>query len=190
MDPALESRFEHFMIQGDVAESIAWGERNNMVPAVLAFLKHAPELLYTDPEPGEFASANPRAYAQLSDVLHVAPRERWSGHARAKIGARAAERFAGFLMIWERLPPLPYIIANPDSAPVPERNEPGLLYALQSALARAADVSNLGAVIRYLDRLPREFAIAAVTAATQRAPELRETGAYVQWAIRAQAVTI
>jgi hypothetical protein len=190
MDPALKSRFEHFYIQADLLELIAYGEGAGWSPAVLAFLRHAPDCLYTDAEKDEHADANPRSWEQLSRVLHVAPRERWSGHAFGKVGRKAGERFAQFLAIWGKLPPLPVILADPDGAPVPAFNEPGLLYALQSALSRAADLQNIGAVVRYLGRLPREFAIAGVVQAARRDASLRETPAYIQWALANQDVTL
>jgi len=190
MDPALESRFYHFHIQADVLELVAYLERSGAHPVIAAFLRHAPDFIYSEREPGEKADANPRSWEQLSDVLKIAPRERWTGHARAKVGGRAADMFAGFCAIWGRLPPLPEILANPAGAPVPAPNEAGLNYALQNALSRAADARTLPAVVTYAARLPREFGIAAVVGAVRRAPELRETGAFVSWSIANQDVTI
>jgi hypothetical protein len=190
MDPALKARLAHFYVQADLLEVLEYGEKAGWSPAVLAFLRHAPECLYSDADKDEHADANPRSWDQLSRILKTAPRDRWNGHAAGKIGRKVAERFAGFMAIWGALPPLPAIIADPYFAPVPAPDQAGLLYALQSALARAADQSNFAAVVAYLARLPREFAIAGVVAAVRRDPSLKSTAGFITWAVANQDVTI
>jgi hypothetical protein len=100
------------------------------------------------------------------------------------VGPECASEFCGYLRLYRAIPSLDQILLGPTVAPVP--TEPSVLYAVATALGRAANPANIDAVVQYLDRLPQEFAVLAVKDAIQRDPALDTTRAMVSWKVRHQ----
>jgi hypothetical protein len=95
---------------------------------------------------------------------------------------------AGFLHIVRTLPDVNGILRDPDGADVP--NETSTLYALTSLLGKRADEDTFPAVVRYLSRTSEEFAILAVSIATARDPDLKETKTYIDFKIANKDINI
>lgn len=169
----------------DVDDWVAWGIDHGMPPELLAFARLRPQLLATF-EPGRdlARSPTPRAVAGLGRLVArgILDHEVLSGAA----GEGFATEFLAFRRTWSALPDRLEIYLSPTTAPVPEA--PDVLYALMGALAFGADVGNWDATVRYLERVPPEFAVLCVRDATRRDRALVQTGAYTRWAIANAAV--
>jgi hypothetical protein len=68
---------------------------------------------------------------------------------------------------------------NPAAAKVPE--DSASRYAISTALAKRVGDNTLDAMIEYMDRLPKEFAVMSLRDATTRDPELAATKGFIQW---------
>jgi hypothetical protein len=108
-----------------------------------------------------------------------------------------ANEFDSFLRIESQLPSIDAILKDPDHAPVPDmtRSEgPATMYALCGALADQCDLNNAKAkknfesVVRYSDRIPKEFSVVLIRDATNRNEDLMETDPFMKWAIRNQDI--
>ena len=95
-------------------------------------------------------------------------------------GAAAAAEFAGFMDVWQQLPDVDEVLANPGSARVPE--EPAAMYALSSALGLAADEDNMDAIALYAMRIQPEFGVLVMREAVACNPCLVRTRAFARWA--------
>ena len=185
LSTAAANRFAHIDIEADVKDWTLWASVHGIHPVIIAFVSLRTELLHQMPTNGNPAFPTPRAWANVSRALvQSGGLDMAYEIAAGLVGQGAAIEFSGFVRVWQSMPRIPDIIAAPSSTPVPL--DPSAKFALACALARAADVRTLDSVIVYLDRMGVEFSILAMTQAIARAPELLQTSAHVQWAIRHQ----
>jgi hypothetical protein len=104
--------------------------------------------------------------------------EMFSGAA----GEGFAAEFMGFLKIYQDLPDIKKLIADPDKAVVP--SEPSMLFAICGALSARADKKNYANIIRYTDRLPAEFQVLLIKDSIKRNKALANTPEFSQWAVK------
>lgn len=185
---ALANRLCFLDVEPDLKAWLSWAAAADIHPAVVAFLMlrgegtHSrPGLLFNfDVAKADARSfATPRAWAAVSRVVD-APDVIRPEIVKGLVGDIAAAEFEGFLQVYRSLPPLPQILADPDSAPVP--SDPSIQYAVAVALSRASNPATFGNALRYMARIGTEFAIVTATDAVRRKPELAETPAYIRFA--------
>ncbi len=158
-----------------------WALTHDMPPELLAFIRFRPALLSDFKPTRELKnSPSPRSVAAVGRWLNSGIRD------YEIIAGAAGEGFAtelvGFLKMYADLPSLDEILLNPDTSPVPEN--PGALYAVSSGLARKATVANVERVLRYSQRLPKEYEVCTVRDMVKTTKELARTPTFVTWATR------
>lgn len=184
---AAANRFAHFYAEFDPA---AMREHFNAIgvdPLIVAFNHLRPALGYTKPGEGEDAYATPRQWERVNRVMHL-PDSRRAPLVNGLVGSTPAGEFEAFVRTFRTLPPIPVILSNPAGVDVP--SDPSALYAVATALARAATRENFANVQAFYRRMPQEFSIMGTTDAVKRDPALKETGAFIAWAAANQDVTL
>lgn len=185
----MNNRFSHIPCAPDLKAWQVWANAHNIDPILCAYLnwqeKRGKSVLHVPGEGGEVAWPSPRSNVQA--IRFVDEPESIRLHLFAsQIGMAHAAELEGFVKLHKSLPSLDSIIANPTGAPLPQDH--ATAYAISAALSRKADRSNFGAVIVYAERigsaLSREFETVAVMEAVKRDASLKETAAYVAWAVR------
>lgn len=188
---ALANRFAHIDIDPDFDAWKSWANGANILPEIVAFLAWSEargnSLLHKMPEGDARAFPTPRSWEKVSRVCTIAPAMAYQ-IAAANVGEAAAAEFKGFLDVYRQLPKLSDIIANPKTERVPL--EPSAQYAVSAALSRAADAKTLASIVTYLERLPVEFSIMAMTDAIRRDTSLKSAPGFTKWAIANQSVTL
>lgn len=163
-----------------------WAVDHNVRPEVVSFIRFRPNLLH-DFDPQRDQNATPRSWVEgVSTVLGNVPDEAEYECFKGAVGEGAAAEFLGFLRVFRKLPNPDTILMNPDTAEVP--SDPATLYALSGALSYRCTESNFSRAVTYLERMPPEFSVLAVSSATRRDPELSNTPAFTQWAVKHQDV--
>jgi MoxR-like ATPase len=189
LSTAAGNRLGHIEIEADATDWTEWAAVNGIHPLVIAFINFRPAMLHVMPTDGSAAFPSPRSWSYVSRALYEAGTLQLAFEiARALVGYGAAVEFAGFVDCFKELPRLPEIIAAPLSTPVPHNIT--AKYAVACMLGRMADVRNVDSVVTYLDRTGAEFSVLGVSQMIKRLPGLKETSAYVQWAIRNQHVNL
>jgi hypothetical protein len=182
MPSALANRFVHLDYDVDLNDWTKWALGAGVATEVVAFIRFRPELLNAF-DPSRKAFPTPRTWEFVSDILATSPspvieHDLYAG----TVGEGAAAEFVGFLKVMRTLPNPDACLLNPSTAPVPSEREPATLYALASALSRKATTGNFDRVVTYANRLPPEFSVLLVKAATGRDPGLQSTRAFIEWA--------
>lgn len=155
-------------------------------PEVISFLRFRPGLLH-DYNPNQNRNPTPRSWVEgVSDLLGVVDSDLEYDNFRGAVGDGAAAEFVGFLKIFRKLPNPDAVLLNPTTADVP--TDPATIYALSGALASRATVANFDRVCTYVERMPKEFSVLAVSMAVRRDTQLANTGAFTQWAVKHQDV--
>lgn len=167
-------------------DSTSWMIQNNVRPEVISFTRFRPGLLH-DFDPQRDVNPTPRSWVEgVSAVLGHVPAEAEYECFKGAVGEGAAAEFVGYLRIFRKLPNPDAILINPDTADVP--TDPATLYALSGAIAERASEGNMERVVTYTSRMPAEFSVLSISYAVRKKPELANTQAFTNWAVRHQDV--
>lgn len=182
MNAALASRFIHLDMQVDLDDWCKWAVANDIEPATIAFLRFRPELLHQyDPKARAFPC--PRTWEFVSKITRQQPAKNVElGLYEGTVGHGAAIEYAAFLQLYRNIPSIDSILLNPEKAPVP-MNDAASLWAISSALAKRASDQNLRRVIKYLDRMPGEYAAMTMRDAAARDGNLLTADGATEWIV-------
>ena len=187
MPSALANRFAHVDVNADVAAWSNWASASGIDPLLIAFINFRAELLHKMDGVELRAFPTPRAWSQVSKILHASAAA-LPDLVSGLVGESAMVEFIGFYKVAKQLPALADIFANPSSAILPI--EASARYAVACLLGRKIEQSNIASAITYLDRIGPEFCTMALRDAVARNPAMKETTAFVQWAIKQQSITL
>lgn len=156
MNAALGNRFLWIDAEVDVDAWCHWAMSNGIALPLVGFIrwKGADALFKMPKDAREFQS--PRSWANASKFLDLPKAERL-GLVAGCVGHGAATELEGFLEIMDQLEPVPYILANPTTAKVPNETSLSVCYAVTMAVAAAIDKRSARAGCTYAARLPAEF---------------------------------
>lgn len=189
----LRNRFARLQIVADAKATCAYWASIGFLPELIAFIRLRPALLHIMPGAAPtdesfptlaadaFEFPSPRSWFNAGRAIAKAPRELWFRLVAANVGEGPAAEFEGFCRTWQNVPPLDSIVADPRGAPVPA--DPGLLYAIASALARYATRQNFDSIGAYAARMPADYRSCLILDATRRDSSLQSTGVYTAWAV-------
>lgn len=180
---ALRERFIQFELVPDVNDWCKWAINSDIEPVVVAFMRSFPDLL-NDFQPRAHKSPNPRSWEFVSQIVKQKPPASVQfALIQGCVGKAAATEFVGYLQLFQQVPDPDAIIMNPTTAMIPEK--PGIKFAVCMALAYKASVQNYGQIMKYMARMPKEYATLFVKDSVARVPGLVTTQAYVKWQIEA-----
>jgi len=175
-------------LEPDPTDWLDWAVREGIRPEVTGFIKNRPEMLSKFEVSNEMVNFPcPRTVANLSDNLKMnfTPELRFIANA-GSVGLGFANEFEGWLRLYESMVSPDYILSNPLEAEIPS-HDPSAVIAVTSALAYLANKENLSAIMLYGDRLEPEFRINMIEYNIMaRYPKLKETKAYIEWAVKNQ----
>lgn len=162
---------------------VKWALNNNMPVELISFVRFRPSTLEEFTASKDMTnSATPRTVAQAGRLQAAGLAKDLEFEVfKGAAGEAFAAEYTGFLRTFRSLPDIDAIILAPDAAAVPE--DAAVLYALSGALAHRANPQNLGAICKYLNRLPGEIAVATMKDTVTRKPqEITSTKAFIDWA--------
>lgn len=163
-----------------------WAITHGVKPQVVSFISFRPGLLH-DFDPQRDQNATPRSWVEgVSDVLGTVPAEAEYEAFKGAVGEGAAAEFVGYLRIYRKLPNPDGVLLNPKTSDVP--SDPATLYALSGALSERATEGNMERFNDYIERMPKEFSVLAMSMACRRDPDLCNTAAFTRWSVNHQDV--
>lgn len=189
MPTALRNRFAHFEVEADLGAWCKWATIAGIDPQMIAFLRYRTELLHVMPAGDQNAFPTPRAWAKVAKIINQ-PESVRHHLIRAIVGEGAAAECEGFLRLWANLPPIAEILRSPTTAKKPGDDQPAEMYAVATALARKVDRTTFGNALIYAKRLPAEYGVIIAKDAVARDPKLKETEAFVSWALENKDVVL
>lgn len=188
MSSALANRFVHIEVTTDLGDWSTWASANQVEPVVIAFLRFRPNLLH-EFDRDAHAFPTPRSWSFVSDIVRARPnRDAEYALIEGSVGHGAAVEFTAFVDLWRKLPNIDAILLDPEHSPVPDAHDVGTMYAISAALGSRADAQNFERVLKYLGRIPTEYAVYSVRDAVNRDQSLTSTSAFVDWAVANQDV--
>ena len=98
------------------------------------------------------------------------------------LGKSTTTEFFAFLDVYDVVPNIDDLIANPMKAEIPDRAD--VTYAVCASLAAKANAKNIGSIIQYVQRLDAgEFAAFVVKGAITNIPNYKSNAAIRDWAV-------
>lgn len=180
MPSHIANRFTHLDFEVDYEDWYAWAYENDVNPMVIAFLQFKPELLHKF-DAKQKAFPTPRSWNFVSNLINTGDVDgSLLELAAGTVGQGAATEFVGFVRVFRDLPDYETIKRRPEACKVPESVE--VKYAIASMLARLTQPEDMKPIMKFINRLPKEFAILATQEMTSRNKRLTETSAYIGWA--------
>lgn len=193
-------------LEGHVDDWVEWA-LDAQVPEVLVAFMRSAEAVGTDGQHLLYAfkaskelenSPCPRTWEHVGRMFARGVRhfELFAG----AVGKPAATQFLSFVELAEKCPGLEEIMLDPDGTEIPEKAS--LQCLLSTAIGRALTAGNIGQFMRYLWRMPQPMRILSLQdtlrkladdatlppdkrdARRKAKTQLRETGAFTQWAIK------
>ena len=182
MSTALQSRMAHLELVVDSKEWVDWASSNEIDHRITSYINFRPDALYTfSPDHTDKTYASPRTWEFANRILQVT--DAASSEAlpmlAGTISEGVAREFLGFCKIHLSLPKLAEIIANPTSIKVPD--EPSVLFAMTGALGNNAAEDNIGALMKFISRLPVEFQVVSLREIVRRNKKLIQHEAVREW---------
>jgi len=163
-----------------------WALENDVAPSLIAFLRFKSNLLH-DFDPQRPKNPTPRSWVKgVSAIVDVVPLEAEFACFKGAVGEGPAGEYAAFRKIERELPNIDHLLLDPENSDVP--TSPATLYALSGGIAARATNANFSRCITYLNRMPPEFGVLAVSYIVRKDPELGLTQAFIDWSVDNQDV--
>lgn len=186
----LLNRMTLLNVESDLDAFIDYAVEKSVRPEIIAFLKSMPHYLNERDERinpdcaklplGEsFATQRSWFMAQhyIDDDVSVRAEQ-----LKGCVGSRAQADFEAFLRVWQSMPSIELIYAEPDKVEVPK--DSATRYAVAVGVSMRMTAANFGMALRYLDRMPKEFSSLCIKMAYKRDKTVANSEAFVTWATK------
>jgi len=184
MAAPLANRFVHLEMESSVEDWKTWAVNAEIHPAIVAYISHRPDALFTFGQVDESRSfATPRTWEYVNEIIVSNPEsDLVLPMVSGAIGEELAASFLGFLAVADDLPDLDAILGG-TTQEVP--SDTSALHILSAALTmRITDSTSskkLNNLINYTLLLPGEFAVMIVEDLRQREIELDHVDSWTLW---------
>ena len=176
----LANRMQAIEFDENLDDWCEWAFDAGIAVEMIQFLRFRPNLL-SDFDPQRSINPTPRSWEFANAVNTALPNELYFANIAGLVGEGAAAEYTGFRKIFQGLPNIDGIILNPAKAEVP--SDPAVLYALSGALAHRVSEDNFDRVSEYSARMPKDFEVMLTLDAMKLAPKIKNTKAFVKWAV-------
>jgi len=174
------NRVAYFSYRPNPSDLINYAMQAGWNPSLIAFLNQFKHLVFDEKgfksegmrynaEKPVFAT--PRSWEKVSDVLDINfPSHLEMATLAGLVGAGPARELVAYKEIMADMPDVDDCINNPTKAKLP--TESSVMYALSISLAYAVTKNNYSNVLKYIERMRKEFQVLWVKALQNRSPEL------------------
>jgi len=182
MSTALQSRLVHLELVVDAKEWVDWAADTGIDHRITSYINFKPGNLYTfKPDHTDNTYGSPRTWEFANRVLSVVDESEpeFLTMLAGTISEGLAREFVGFCKIYNDLPKLVNIIANPKGIKVPV--EPSILFALTGSISHNATKDNFSALMEFVIRLPIEFQVVCLRETVRRNRQMNAHPAVSAW---------
>lgn len=185
----LINRQDEITITDDLASWEDWAQDHGIMPLTIAFAKQNPQIVFAEGVPAEQGPwTTPRSLCMADKLLQVKAKRNGGvipdtadvvEQIHGIMGAGSAQYF-GFIKLEREMPRYEDIVKNPDKVKVPTKPDAQMLVCY--SLAYQIKIKDAAAVVEYMERMPKEFAVTFATTACKRQPMLVAEPAFDKWA--------
>ena len=187
MPTHMANRLVHFALESNLDGWVDWALTAGLPVWLIAFLRFKPGLL-NDFDSSRKVNPTERTWELLSKAVRdTTPDGTFFRISEGIVGAGAAAELSAFKSVMYKLPSVDQVLLSPKDFPIPD-DEPAVMFALMGALGANATKDNFDRTCTYLLRCPPEFQVLGVKDALKLHPEVMQTRAFTEWAIKNKGV--
>lgn len=178
----MQSRMIHFQLNVDNEAWEDWAIKNHIDHRVIAFIKFKPMLIHNfTPDHSDHTFSCPRTWEFLSRMIVKYPEIPAEDIPllTGTVGEAAGREFFAFSQVYQNLPTLRTIMADPSRIKIP--SETSIQYAVSTMLGHNLNEGNIDQLMPYIDRLPVEFNIMCLQYAIKRNKKLMQVPVIKAW---------
>lgn len=183
----LQSRMINFHVYTDLNCFMKYALTQNIDYRIAAFLEFKPDYVhYFKPDHDDLTFAAPRTWMFLDKLIRGEPvTDADLALVAGCISSGVGAEFIAFCKIFDEVPKLSEILADPLKARCPEADDnPSLVYAVAGSLAQHASKDNLDKIVPYIERMMMEFQVVAFRHIMARDQSLINHPAMQDWISR------
>lgn len=185
----LINRRNQIELRADLDGWLIWAHEAGMMNMTMAYAARNQEHVFANKAPEKQGPwMTPRSLASANAMLAEAFKSRYSlddpfvrTNLAGIISDGHAHGFIAFAKIRDQLPSFQSILNDPAGANMPSEMDQKMFLAFD--LASRAKRENMKAIVTYMKRMPKDFAIAFYRSSIQRDPTLRSTKEFGDWAV-------
>jgi hypothetical protein len=187
LDFVINRRIE-IPITDDLQSWEDWAFAHGVEPLFISFANQNPQVVFSDGVPDKQGPwCTPRSLVLLSRALEGMRNEKGQIStdkiaqeiAVGTIGGAATAALMAHVKLGHEMPAFEDIVANPMKAICPKEPAAGILITYN--LAARITEKTAGPIIKYMERMPKEFAVTFAKAACRRDPTLVYHDAFSDW---------
>jgi hypothetical protein len=185
MSTALQSRLVHINVVSDAESWLEWAGVSGIDHRIRSYITYQPQKLNTfNPEDqgDEPTYACERTWEFVHKLLQTGVKTD-GDHTLAllagTVGEGVAREFLGYLKVFKDLPSIVEILNAPNSCTLP--TAASTLYALSGTIGAHAKADNIGKLMDYVTRMPKEFQVITLREVLRTDPTLVEDTSVKQW---------
>ncbi len=154
---AMQSRLVHFEMEVSPNDWFNWAYSAQIDPRIIAFLQFSPGKLHKfDPNHNDKTFPCPRTWEFASRLTRNTPDlKQCVARLSGAIGEGTAREYITYCEVFDKLPKLEDILANPETTEIPE--EPSIAYALTSLVGEYLDKDNSDKLTTFMRRMEPEL---------------------------------
>lgn len=180
MPSHIANRFTHINFEFDIEDWLEWAFDNRVNPMICAFGGFKPDGIHKF-DPKQKVNPTPRTWEFLSNMLNTGDADDCLlDLANGTIGEGMAGEFVGFVRVFREMPDYETVCKKPEATKIPK--DVAARYAVATMLAGRTQQADMKNVMKYVNRMDKEFQILTCNDMTKRNPRLSETSAYITWA--------
>lgn len=182
MSTAMQSRLIHIELEVDEKEWYDWAANNDIDMRITSFLKFKPGLVFAfDPNHSDKTYPCPRTWEFANRIMKVTPVDspEFLPLLSGTVSEGVAREFVMFCKIHEEIPKIDQIKANPTGIAVPQ--DPGIIYALLGSISHNISEDNIEALMKFINRLPKEFQVVCLRETVRRKKNLMANPFIQEW---------
>lgn len=181
---ALANRFEHHTIEPDIHQWSLWAVKQGLDKSVIAFCNFSPNA-FNAFNSAEKINPTPRTWEDVSEVLGS---KFETQRVMGCVGESVGGAYLGFKSVWQELPKLADIIADPEKTKIPQK--PDAQHAVMLKLAFEANMENYGKFMQYIGRYAKEMQVIFVSCSNRQNNKLTDHPSFKEWLIRNKDVLV
>lgn len=181
MEAALANRFVHIDFEVDNDDWNTWAMANGISDMTRGYMRWRPKNLVTEKlESGMRGFPTPRSWVFVDQIVGSGLEPSIElDLIKGTVGDGVGLEFAGYIREHKNLPKPERILMDPEGTPVPEK--PSTCYALCAVLEGMVDDTNFGRLLKYVNRMDKEFEVVFVTSAVKKMDSISETKEFTKW---------
>lgn len=175
-------------ISDDLQDWENWAFANGINPVLIAFANQNPNIVFSPGVPDKQGPwCTPRSLVNLGKILDqmMDPNGDLPTHSEAvelahgTIGSGASSQLFAMIKLGQEMPKYEEIVRDPKNAKLPKAPDAQMLVCYR--LAAAVTDKDVGPVVDYCERLPKEFSITFAKQAVRRDAKLINTKRFGEW---------